>query len=295
MPFHAYIYENEQGQKVGYVRIPDYMAGGNPQAYANVFAKLVSLFEKKADALVIDQVNNPGGNMFYMYTLLSLLTDKPLAVPPHFMMLDQSDGKLASEILKQSEKPSIEEMLKKAISDEMMGFQAVPSAENPIVKFAKYILNRLKRAQDEKNPKLRLTDPIDLFGVSQIDPQPMVHYTKPIVVLINELDFSAADFLPTILKDNGRATLFGVRTAGAGGAVKSLQWPNQFGIEQVSYTWTLAMRLIGKVIENLGATPDVPYAITADDLQNGFHGYKKALNDTVRSVIASHKLIPEQP
>ena len=291
LPFHAYIYENEHGEKIGYIRVPDYMADDQPQAYAQVFAQLVAKFEKDTDALVFDQINNPGGNMFYMYTLLSMLTDKPLAVPQHLMMLDQSDGKLAAQIIKQAEQPSLAQLLRRAIADEMVAFQAPHEEENPIVKFARYILNRLKRAQDEKNGSLRLTDPIDLFGVGQIDPQPMVHYTKPLVVLTNELDFSAADFLPAILQDNGRATIFGARTAGAGGAVKSLQWPNQFGIDTISYTWTLAIRTIGQVLENLGVTPNAPYAVTPQDLRDGFQGYKKALNDAAHSKIVSSRIV----
>jgi C-terminal processing protease CtpA/Prc len=295
LPFHAYIYENDQGQKVGFVRISDYMAGGNPQAAAQVFAALIKKFQQETDALVIDQVNNPGGNMFYTYALLSMLSDKPLKIPQHFMMIDQSDGKMASEIIRESEQPSVKKLLQQAIADEMLGFAALPTEqENPVVTFARYVLERLRRAQDEKNPKLLLTELIDLFGVSQIDPQPMVHYTKPIVVLINELDFSGGDFFPAILKDNNRATLFGVRTSGAGGAVKSQSWANRFGIEMISYTWTLAMRTIGQVIENLGVTPDVQYQLKAEDLQNGFQSYKKAVNDTVKNKLVSARLAAPQ-
>jgi hypothetical protein len=52
-----------------------------------------------------------------------------------------------------------------------------------------------------------------LNGVAEILPAKNP-YTKKIVVLINELDFSAAEFLAAILQDNKRATLFGESTGG---------------------------------------------------------------------------------
>ena len=48
-------------------------------------------FEKEADIMVIDQVNNPGGDVLYTYSLLSMLTDSPLIVPGHHVMLEQID------------------------------------------------------------------------------------------------------------------------------------------------------------------------------------------------------------
>jgi C-terminal processing protease CtpA/Prc len=142
------------------------------------------------------------------------------------------------------------------------------------VNYAKFILSELKAGR-------RLTNPTYIFGVEQIKPNPTVQYTKPIIVLINELDFSAADFFAAVMQDNKRATLFGVRTSGAGGAVKSVEFPNQFGIEHLAYTWTIAMRPIGKPIENLGVQPDEQYQITADDLRTAFAGYGKALGDLI--------------
>ena len=152
------------------------------------------------------------------------------------------------------------------------------TAMQGVLQYARFILSELKAGR-------RLTRPVHLFGMDKIAPHPQARYTKPILVLVNETDFSAGDFFPAILQDNGRAKIFGVRTAGAGGGVKSVEFPNQVGIAGLSYTWTIAERPNGQPIENLGVTPDIAYQITADDLRTDFSGYKAAVNAGLDSMI----------
>jgi hypothetical protein len=273
IPFTAAIYKDAQGRRIGYLRIPDY--GGDENA-AGVFAQLIGHFEQETDALVLDQVNNPGGSVFYMYALLSMLSDKPLVVPQHRLLIDEGDAMWAAQVIQKAQNPALKKIFDEEFEAETEGLPlGAKSGPNPLVEYAKFILSELKAGR-------RLTGPVSLFGVSEIPPA-KIHYTKPVFALTNELDFSAADFLPTILQDNARATLFGVRTAGAGGAVKSAEIPNQVGIEHVSYTWTIAQRRGGNPVENLGVTPDVHYAITAEDIRDGFSGYKRALLDAIAS------------
>src|SRR5262249_29962176 len=105
-PFHAYLYLTADGQKVGYVRIPHYIGGDYS---AEKFSEIIDQFENTSAALVIDQVNNPGGSIFYMYALASMLSDKPLVVPKHKETLTQQDVLSAVEI---------EEQLTKVVDDE---------------------------------------------------------------------------------------------------------------------------------------------------------------------------------
>src|SRR5262249_36843652 len=44
-------------------------------------------------------------------------------------------------------------------------------------------------------------------------------YTKPFIVLIDAFSISAADIFPSMIQDNGRAPLVGMRTSGGGGSV----------------------------------------------------------------------------
>ncbi|MFA6316635.1 MAG: protease-like activity factor CPAF, partial [Elusimicrobiota bacterium] len=267
-PIYAAVYEDEAGRRIGYLRIPDYM-GEAP--HLQIIGQVLHQFQKVTDGLVLDQINNPGGNMFYLNAILSMMTDKPMAVPKHRVLISEEDAFLAGQILDQAAAQGEDSMEGEIEGMESMGLMMMlGKGADPVVEYAKFILSELQAGR-------RFTSPTSLFGMSTVDPHPQVRYTKPMVVLVNELDFSGGDFLPAILQDNGRAVVVGVKTAGAGGGVKSVEFPNQVGIAGFSYTWTIAERLNGQPIENLGVSPDVPYEITADDLRNGFEGYRKAI------------------
>ena len=84
-------------------------------------------------------------------------------------------------------------------------------------------------------------------------------------MLVDELDFSAAEYAPAkyaaaIMKDNKRAILFGICTAGGGGDQR-LRKINDPLLSGYSYTITVGERvnkegrLLGP-IENVGVSPD---------------------------------------
>ena len=139
-----------------------------------------------------------------------------------------------------------------------------------LVAYSRFVLSEIEAGRK------RLTNPVHLFGVKEILPAANP-YSKNIVVLINPLTFSASEFLAAILQDNGRAVLFGERTAGAGGCFKRRSIPNQLGVESFTVTWTIAWRANGQPIENVGVHPDVEYLLTVEDLQKGYGGYREAL------------------
>jgi C-terminal processing protease CtpA/Prc len=258
-PFSACIYQVSDGRQIGYVRVPHYTY--NEDA-VNAFAELIARFESTTSAMVLDQVNNRGGSMFHMYAILSTLTDRALALPQHRLALNEDDAAMASEKVAQAE-----------------AGEGVPSDERPSpneVAYSRFVLSEIEAGRG------RLTNPVHLCGVAEILPAE-IHYTKRIVVLINELDFSAAEFLAAILQDNKRATLFGERTAGAGGCVRRIAVPNQFGVDYINVTWTMAWRMNGQPIENKGVRPDVRYSVTVEDLQSGYASYRQALLATIRA------------
>jgi hypothetical protein len=274
-PFHAYIYQSKDGRKIGYVRVAAYLGGAKE---AEAFGELMSLFQQKTEALVFDQVNNPGGDLFFMYALLSRMTDRPLDAPDHRVAISEEDASEAIEQILSSNRISSEEDVLEMLGETISGYAVTYTLWKQALAYAKFIYKEFKDGR-------RLTRPIPIAGVDRIEPNPGARYTKPIVVLANALDFSCADLLPAILQDNRRAVVFGSRTSGAGGAVKNLEFPNQFGIAGLAYTWTIALRPDGSPVENNGVAPDRPYEISESDLLNAFAGYKKAVNDAVAAAL----------
>ncbi|MEK7388529.1 MAG: protease-like activity factor CPAF [Elusimicrobiota bacterium] len=271
-PFHAYIFKTPDGRKVGFIRIGTYDGGGAAEVKA--FKKIIARFQKETSALVIDQVNNPGGAIFYLYALLSHLTDKLLMIPRHQMIIGEGDAKWAGDLfLKALEEKS--KRGKKSVDEdeEWSGYPVTQKFMVLTFRFAEFILKQFQAGK-------RFTDLFHLWGVDDIDPatEETERYTKPILLLTNSLDFSGGDFFPAILQDNQRALIVGEDTSGAGGAVKQFSLPNQFGIEHLSATWTLARRLNGRTIEDWGVSPDIVLAPTAKDLRSGF-------SDTRRSIL----------
>ena len=274
-PFHAYLYQTPDRSLVGYIRIPHYR-GGSKEVEA--FGDIISYLEENSDALIIDQMNNPGGSAFYLYALASMLTEAPLEAPRHHIAITQREVMEAVSMM-----PYFEMVRSNSDAQELIG----PTlAGNPVTyQMAQFFLNYFRFIVDEWKAGRRLTNLFYLYGVDHINPHPTTRYTKPILLLVNSLDFSGGDVFPIILQDNKRATLFGSRTAGAGGFVMQATFPNHFGIDSYHFTASLAERAQGAPIENLGVEPDIPYTVTQDDLKCGYHPMANAINSCVMELL----------
>lgn len=275
-PFYAYIFQNTDKKLIGYIRIPSYEAEGYAKdSFAAVenFRKVIAMFESTTDALVIDQVNNPGGSVSYLYSLVSMLTDQPIKAPRHRMMITQSDVKDASDALDEMAPIKSDADAQKILNDKLDGYPASYELVQFKRSYCDFILSEFRQGHT-------LTSPYWIEGVDQINPA-KDHFTKPILLLINGLDFSGGDFFPATLQDNKRVTTFGTRTAGAGGYVLEFTYPNTFGVAKFRLTGSIAERADLNPIENLGVKPDVEYSISADDLQNDYRGYIQAIQNTL--------------
>ncbi|MEL6544812.1 MAG: protease-like activity factor CPAF [Myxococcota bacterium] len=253
-PFHAYIFKMPDGKRVGYVRIPHYNAGaGEVLQFTAIMARM-----KRTDGLIIDQVNNPGGSVGYLYSLAAMLTDRLLYTPRHRMNITQREVENAYRTLDTTDSDFAAQQIPEQLRDTLR--------DN-----ARFIVDQWRQGKTR-------TDPYHLGLGDYIAPSPLIQYDKPIMVLTNELDFSGGDFFPAILQDNKRAKIFGARTAGAGGYVGLIdQSPNDLGLQAVSYTGSLAERIDDEFIESDGITPDVKYELTVDDVRGGFKDYRNAI------------------
>lgn len=297
--FDAYIFKAKDGRKMGYIRIAAY-DGENDEV--REFAKIMAKFQVETEGLVIDQVSNPGGSVFYLYALASHLTDKVLVAPRHRLIIGEADAHQSAELLlkiiRDSKKsPEAREKEEQALKKKkkMKADEAPNAGGYPITpKFIALMVQSAQFILKQFNAGKRFTDLIHISGVADIDPAPKAEerYTKPILLLTNALDFSGGDFFPAIMQDNKRATILGVRTAGAGGIVSAYS-VDQFGIDHLSATSSLAQRANGQPIENLGVTPEIPYEITARDLRTGFAEYRwkilKALNGLLEPAAPAEK------
>ncbi len=275
--FHSYVSTIPGGKFIGYIRIPSYTPENLDNALAE-FLALIQIFNTETDALVIDQVNNPGGYLLYVYALASMLTDKPMSVPKHRIMLTQSDIFLAHTFI---------DVLKDIESDEA----AVEAFEMPFLQgmsvdyqFVQSLTNHFEFIINEWDVGNRLTQPCYFHGIGPLQPHKEANYTKPILVLVNSLDFSGGDFFPAILQDNKRAKIFGTRTAGAGGVLEEISFPNLRGIASIQYTASIAERDGEFLIENRGVTPDIPYKVSAYDLQNDYAEYIREVVKALQSL-----------
>jgi C-terminal processing protease CtpA/Prc len=276
--FYAYIYMTPERKLIGYIRIAQYIMPDYNKAVAD-FAAIIQRFQAATDSMIIDQVNNPGGSVFYLYSLASMLTDQPLHTPLHHMSITQQDvmGALQTKARYQNVKND-EEARKAATADD--GADGYPVN----YEFARFMVSYADFLIDQWTQGHHISEPYWIGGVNQINPAP-IHYTKPILLLTNHLDFSGGDFFPAIMQDNHRVKIFGTRTAGAGGYILQEQYANNLGVALYSVTGSIAARLSGNPIENLGITPDVEYEMTAEDYQNNYGPYIKAVQATVNGLM----------
>jgi hypothetical protein len=275
--WNAYIFETPKRQLVGYLRIPTY--NDLEGASLDELKGIIEIFEERTDALIIDQVNNPGGYVLYMYAVASLLTDQSLQTPKHRLAITHEDVFNAVSNIPQLENLTSDKAAKKVIGMDICGYPVS-------YQFAQHWLEYCRFISDQWNKDKKFSDAYHFFGVDHINPNSKVHYTKPLLVLINELSFSCADFLPAILQDNFRATIMGTQTSGAGGCVLRNTFKSRFGIAGFSITGSIAQRTDNRHIENLGITPDISYELTEEDYQQGYQGYKSAVLDAIDGLLA---------
>lgn len=256
LPVTAAIYE-AAGKKIGILRLPSYGSDG----LLEVVARALRTMQNETDVLVLDQTNNPGGSVSLVSDIISLFADKS------FKDMDfEIRPSLAWLKTFQDINSRIAEMLKANPND---------MAANALKARFEYLEGEIR---DSIQNKRYLTNPVSLnltgtFGM--IQPSGAVNYKKPVLLLINEFDFSGGDAFPALMKDNGRAVLFGAQTAGAGGNVREYG-PLANSFFKLTLTESLMVRPNGEYMENRGIKPDIEYTVTEDDFMNGYRNYVRA-------------------
>ncbi len=275
--FDAYIYKNKAGRSIGVIRIPNY-SPRDAQLAVKDFGEIINKFESETDGLVIDQINNPGGGAFYLYALASMLSPEPLKTLRHkFAITPAKIARAIGEVNRLSQIETDSE-IQAILGPTLQGFPVTYSLAQSLKNYFRSLIESWRQGR-------AISEPLFLKGLEMINPSTQAVYSKPLLVVVNELCFSGGDFFPAILQDNKRATILGHRTAGAGGLVEESEIASILGVDSFSVTTSIGERNDGNPIENLGVSPDIVYDLTVDDVQSGFRGYAAAIQKGIDSLL----------
>ncbi|MDA8792045.1 S41 family peptidase [Bacteriovoracaceae bacterium] len=261
-PFVAYYHSTEKGN-IGYLRIPHYAPVNKHGArdYETRFAQYeyaVSELEANTVGLIIDQDHNCGGSVSYLHRILSLFMNVPYQ-DMQFRLLGSKQSYLAFDAWSGS-------IVKKSI--DRKNYDRVMD----LIKTTWF------EGQNFLTKKTAINGNLDLLRPNRIT------YTKPIVMLIDEMSGSGGDAFPALMQGYDRATLLGTRTMGAGGHVIKLR-PLGHSQLNVRMTKSLFYRPDGVEVENNGVNPDIEYRLTRDDIMYEFRAYQKFYLDQLFNLL----------
>ncbi len=266
------------GKRIGYLRIPDFQ----PTDFSFLslplrqWATEIAFLKANTDGLVVDVMRNPGGYGCYGADLMGYLTTKR-----YFTFGNEIRSTLdwvrafydsAQLTVDDGLEPWEVSTLGNAYKDVLTAFGENRGRTGPVA---------ICGASLEADPVVdRLFQPIG--------------YDKPIILLVDEFTTSAGDIFASMAQDNGIATLYGYRTAGAGGATTE----NVAGFyAEGSARTTIALLTRAKpytapgyptsiYIENVGIQPDLPADyMTRENLINRGAGYVDGFSKAIVGLI----------
>jgi hypothetical protein len=243
------------GKTIGFMRVPDFES-----VYATDVSNEVKYFQANTDGLVIDIMRNPGGSGCTVERVMSYLN------PGGYNSVGNKVRATWDLIMN--------------LQYDLYDADYYGATDEDIAALEEF-LSQAKRAFAENRG---FTTPQPLCGNSLAISSAHdkagneIAYSKPILVLADELSASAAEIFAAVMQDERRATIYGMRTDGAGGSVTSA--PVGVYMEAyLSYAQSILTRKhdvdtggeFPKVpyIENIGVRPDiVDDYMTADNLVN---------------------------
>ncbi|BDC49163.1 hypothetical protein F183_A14790 [Bryobacterales bacterium F-183] len=253
------------GKRLGFIRVPSF-SPANTAVALDQFLREMQYFESNTDGLIIDEMRNPGGSVSYCENLTSLLMRQPWK-------------SLGFEV--------------RATSSWMQSYDAAiingraAGAANWQIQQLQYVYDVLAEANRQMRGR---TGAISLTDGSLDEVGNPNAYTKPIILLVDEMSASGGDAFAAMLQDNRRALLVGMRTMGAGGNVVTYEATAYTeGFVRVTESLMTRSGAVQKVpglpietfyVENIGVTPDVEIDyMTRDNLMNAGRPYFNQVMD----------------
>ncbi len=254
-PFVAYYHPTPKGN-IGYLRIPHYSWGEQEEVRFQQYEYVVSELEKNTVGLIIDQDHNCGGSVFFLERMVGLFATKPYQ-GLNFQFL--------------------------ASRAEYLTFKTWVDAESRFTLQGRDwlgVVDLVRRAWANGD---RLAPKTTFHNNRELQPNG-IRYTKPILMLVDEMSGSGGDAFPAMLQGMQRAKLMGVRTMGAGGHVQAAPGLN-YSSNKLNLTKSLFYRPDGVAVENNGAVPDIAYQPTRDDFLYKYKNYQKRYLEELEKLI----------
>lgn len=255
-------------KRIAFIKINSFLDADNKQAAVFQFlGSQLPLWDESTDALIIDLTENGGGWICYSETIASFLISEPI------------------EGLKFQIKPT----RAWSVDFEMELEWTTDEADRALLR---EIIEKIRAGLASG---AELTEPLPICKPDGKIPTAVDRgltkkaYTKPIIILVNELTASAGEMFPALLQDAGRATVFGTRTMGAGGNIMYVGPIGKSDIT-ISITESLGVRnkdviapngMATRYVENVGVIPEVEYDVTLEDFLSGYKNYLSALENAV--------------
>jgi hypothetical protein len=255
IPVTAAIFE-AAGKRIGVLRINSYSDG-----LLESVSRALTVMQDETDVLVIDQTNNPGGSVTLVSQIVSLFANGS-----YQDMLFELRPSLAWLKTFQDINSQLDDLRKENASNVVA---------NALKGRFSFLEGEVRNGIQQRKFSTARVSLNFQGGFGMIQPNDALQYTKPVLMLINEFDFSGGDMFPALMKDNKRAVLFGQQTTGAGGNVREYG-PLANSNFRFNLTESLMVRPNGAYVENRGIQPDIAYDISEDDFLNGYRGYVRA-------------------
>jgi hypothetical protein len=261
------------GKTIGYMRIADF-----EYVSSTDLANEVKYFQTNTDGLVIDIMRNPGGSGCVVERVMSYLN------PGGYNSVGNKIRSTWDLVM--------------GLAQDLDDAQYYGATDDEIAAIQQF-LDQAKQAFAQNRG---FTAPQPLCGTSMAINSAKdkagneIVYAKPIVVLTDELSASAAEIFAAVMQDEGRATLYGFRTDGAGGSVNEV--PVGVYMEAfLSYAQSILTRKhpidsggefpTAPYIENIGVRPDkVDDYMTLDNLLNQGKTFVDGFTRTLLDAIA---------
>jgi hypothetical protein len=282
-----------EGKTILVVRIPSFEApqsdDPNEDTYSENVGWLAALLKDNmaapsaanaadppADVVVLDDTENPGGAAYYALGLASLFATQPIPSLVQAMHADRKwlgdySGTLQN-LASYPEYASVEE-------SRMRTVETAYDANKTLSDF-------IPLSGDYVGPQAALS-PDTLLGGTMLAPYPSVSWSKPVLILHDQLSGSCGDIFPDLLQNAGVAKTFGVRSMGLGGSVEPVLTQTHSGaILSLTRGMGGPFNPAGapKLIENEGVTPDFEHPVTVADFRAGYVDYVKSFSHLAATI-----------